>query len=95
MGRRSLALTGLGLVTPLGVGVEALWGGLLEGRSAVRPVTGLDLADMPVTHYGQLPPVDFDRYLDPQESALWSQASRLAFSSAAASAIACARGSEA
>jgi 3-oxoacyl-[acyl-carrier-protein] synthase II len=36
------AVTGLGLVTPLGFGVEASWGALLAGRSAVRDVEGPD-----------------------------------------------------
>jgi len=82
VGRRRIAVTGLGLVTPLGVGIEPFWGGLLEGRTAVRPAEGLDLSDMPVTHYAQLPRLDFDTWLDPQRAALWSQASRLAVTGA-------------
>jgi len=77
MERRRVVLTGLGLLTPFGVGVEALWIALMEGRSAVRAGEGFDLADMPVTHYGQLPKIDFDAYLDPQRSALWSVLSKL------------------
>jgi 3-oxoacyl-[acyl-carrier-protein] synthase II len=34
-----VVVTGLGAVTPLGVGVDALWSGLLAGRSAVGPIT--------------------------------------------------------
>jgi 3-oxoacyl-[acyl-carrier-protein] synthase II len=75
---RRVALTGLGLVTPLGVGVDTLWNGLMEGRSAVRPMERIDLDGMPTTHYGQLPEFDFDDYLDPKESALWSEVSKLA-----------------
>ena len=78
MASRRVAITGMGLVTPLGVGIDPLWQGLLEGRSAVRPAEDLDLADMPITHYGQLPRFDFDDYLDPKGSALWSKASKLA-----------------
>jgi len=77
MERRRVVLTGLGLLTPCGVGVEALWNALMEGRSAVRSGEGFDLADLPVTHYGQLPEIDFDAYLDPQRSALWSRLSKL------------------
>jgi nodulation protein E len=36
---RRVAITGLGAVSALGVGVPALWQGLLEGRSGVRRIT--------------------------------------------------------
>ena len=65
-------------MTPLGIGVDGFWNGLVEGRSAVRRAEGFDLLDMPVTHYGQIPAFDFDDHLDARESALWSRASKLA-----------------
>jgi 3-oxoacyl-[acyl-carrier-protein] synthase II len=37
-----VAVTGLGLLTPLGVGVAPTWAALLAGRSAVAPVTAYD-----------------------------------------------------
>jgi 3-oxoacyl-[acyl-carrier-protein] synthase II len=77
MTRRRVAITGLGLITPLGVGTEVFWDGLLEGRSAVRAAERFDGGDMPITHYAQLPAIDFDAYLDPQRSALWSEASKV------------------
>lgn len=77
MERRRVVLTGLGLVTPFGVGIEPLWDALMEGRSAVRLAEGFDNADMPATHYAQLPEIDYDRYVDPQRSALWSRLSKL------------------
>src|SRR4051794_15129653 len=39
---RRIAITGIGLVTPLGVGVEESWSGLTEGRSAVGPIEDYD-----------------------------------------------------
>ena len=41
-GERRVVITGIGAITPLGVGVEALWTGLHEGRSAVRTLTRFD-----------------------------------------------------
>ena len=41
-GRRRVAITGIGCVTPIGTGVEGLRRGLAAGRSAVRPVTRFD-----------------------------------------------------
>ncbi|HET8645797.1 MAG TPA: beta-ketoacyl-ACP synthase II [Vicinamibacteria bacterium] len=39
---RRVVVTGVGLVTGLGIGTEATWQGLLEGRSAVGPITLFD-----------------------------------------------------
>ncbi len=39
---RRVAITGLGLVTPLGVGVDASWLALCDGRSAVARITTFD-----------------------------------------------------
>jgi 3-oxoacyl-[acyl-carrier-protein] synthase II len=40
--RTRLWVTGLGLVTPLGIGVEATWARLVRGDRAIRPITLLD-----------------------------------------------------
>jgi 3-oxoacyl-[acyl-carrier-protein] synthase II len=45
-GRRRVAITGIGLLTPLGVGTEETWQGLLEGASAVGPIGGYDASSL-------------------------------------------------
>jgi 3-oxoacyl-[acyl-carrier-protein] synthase II len=41
---RRVAVTGIGIVSPIGIAREGLWQGLLQGRSAVRTVTRFDPA---------------------------------------------------
>lgn len=45
--RRRVAVTGMGAVHPLGLGVDALVDGLLAGRSAVGPITRFDPGELP------------------------------------------------
>ncbi|MFJ7904458.1 beta-ketoacyl-[acyl-carrier-protein] synthase family protein [Streptomyces sp. NPDC096198] len=47
--------TGLGAVTPLGVGVAELWQGLLDGRCGIRELTGEEFAGLPVRVAGVVP----------------------------------------
>ena len=42
MNPRRVVITGIGAVTPIGLGVEGLWQGLLHRRSAVRCITRFD-----------------------------------------------------
>lgn len=41
-GRRRVAITGIGAVTPIGIGRDGMWQGLREQRSAVRTITRFD-----------------------------------------------------
>ena len=41
---RRVVITGIGAITPIGIGVEGLWAGLQRGASAVRTITRFDPA---------------------------------------------------
>ncbi|MFW5996551.1 MAG: beta-ketoacyl-[acyl-carrier-protein] synthase family protein [Verrucomicrobiota bacterium] len=44
---RRVVITGMGAVTPIGIGVEEFWQGLLEGRNGIGPITLFDASDYP------------------------------------------------
>ncbi len=44
---RRVVVTGLGIVSPLGCGVEATWRGVLNGESGARRVETFDVSDLP------------------------------------------------
>jgi 3-oxoacyl-[acyl-carrier-protein] synthase II len=44
---RRVVVTGLGMVTPLGCGVEPTWSRLLAGASGAGPITSFDASDLP------------------------------------------------
>jgi 3-oxoacyl-[acyl-carrier-protein] synthase II len=56
--RRRVVVTGIGLVSPLGVGTEVTWRRLLQGESGVGPITRFDAAEYPSRIAGEVP--DFD-----------------------------------
>ncbi|MCL6431758.1 MAG: beta-ketoacyl-ACP synthase II [Anaerolineae bacterium] len=41
-----VVVTGMGAVTPLGIGIDALWSGVVNGRSAVGPITRFDASGL-------------------------------------------------
>ena len=45
--KRRVVVTGLGLVTPLGIGVEKTWPAIIAGTSGVGRITRFDASDLP------------------------------------------------
>ncbi len=52
---RRVVVTGIGLVTPLGVGAELVWKKLIEGQSGIRAIQSFDVSDLPAKIAGQVP----------------------------------------
>jgi 3-oxoacyl-[acyl-carrier-protein] synthase II len=57
-GQRRVVVTGMGLATPLGVGVETNWSRLIESQSGIRSIQSFDVTDLPAKIAGQLPQGD-------------------------------------
>jgi 3-oxoacyl-[acyl-carrier-protein] synthase II len=66
--KRRVAVTGLGLVTPLGNTVEATWEAMLAGRSGAGPITRFDPTALPVKFACEVKGFEAGLYLDKKET---------------------------
>lgn len=60
---QKLVITGMGVVTPVGVGVEAYWNNLLAGVQGIGKITRFDTTDLPVKIAGEVKDFDASDYL--------------------------------
>src|SRR6202171_3569427 len=51
---RRVVVTGGGLVTPLGIGVDKNWEALMAGRSGIGPITRFDASEFPARVAGEV-----------------------------------------
>jgi 3-oxoacyl-[acyl-carrier-protein] synthase II len=52
---RRVVVTGMGIVSPLGVGVEHVWRRLIEGQSGISAIQSFDVGDLPAKIAGEVP----------------------------------------
>ena len=64
---RRVVITGIGCVTPLGIGREAFWSGLLAGESGVRRIAAFDPSSFPVQIAAEVPSFDWEAQLNPKD----------------------------
>ena len=68
MTKRRVVITGLGAVSPFGVGVDKLWNSLVEGKSGISTSESIDISKHVVKISGEVKDFDPEQYLDPKES---------------------------
>src|ERR1044072_3474966 len=66
-GPRRVVITGMGCVTPLGIGREAYWKALVEGKSGVRRIQTFDPSSFPVQIAAEVPSFDWEAQLNPKD----------------------------
>ncbi|MEK9855056.1 MAG: beta-ketoacyl-ACP synthase II, partial [Rhodobiaceae bacterium] len=70
---RRVVVTGLGMVTPLGVGVDRNWSRILAGQSGIGRISNFEVGDITCQIAGQVPGPDedgglnLDDFIDPRE----------------------------
>ena len=64
---RRVVITGMGCVTPIGIGREAFWSALQRGDSGVRRIESFDVSNSPVKIAAQVPDFDWEAQLGPKD----------------------------
>ncbi len=65
--KRRVVITGIGMVSPLGVGNDANWSALMEGRSGIGAITRFDTSTFPTRIAGEVPGFDGAAYVEKKD----------------------------
>jgi 3-oxoacyl-[acyl-carrier-protein] synthase II len=79
---RRVVITGLGVVSPLGIGVEPFWEGLVTGRSGIGRITHFDPSAYPCQIAGEVPNFHPQQFMEAREARRMSRASQMAVAAA-------------
>lgn len=66
--KRRVVITGMGIISPLGVGADAFWKSLLEGKSGISTIENISLEGHTVHIAGEIKNFESISKLDPKES---------------------------
>lgn len=64
---RRVVITGMGCVTPIGIGREAFWRALINGESGVRRITSFDVTNSRVKIAAEITGFDWEAQLNPKD----------------------------
>lgn len=68
MTKKRVVITGIGAVTPFGVGVDKFWNNVIEGKSGIATTSAMDLEKHPVKISGEVKNFNPEDYIDPKEA---------------------------
>ena len=66
--QRRAVVTGIGPVSPVGIGLEEFWAGMIGGRNGVRTITRFPIDDLPVSLAGEVDGFEPTDFLDAKEA---------------------------
>ncbi|MBI3753175.1 MAG: beta-ketoacyl-ACP synthase II [Deltaproteobacteria bacterium] len=65
--KRRIVVTGAGIISPLGTGIEKNWRGIIEGKSGIRRITRFDPSNFPVQIAGEVPDFNPEEFIEKKE----------------------------
>jgi 3-oxoacyl-[acyl-carrier-protein] synthase II len=67
MSRRRVVVTGMGVVCPVGIGLEETWKGLVAGKSGIGPITQFDASSFPTRIAGEVRGFEPEKWMEKKE----------------------------
>ncbi len=68
MSRRKVVVTGLGIVSPVGIGVQTAWSNIVAGRSGITRISRFDASSMASQIAGEVKDFDVAKYIPAKEA---------------------------
>ena len=68
MAKRRVVITGMGMVSPVGLSVTESWENILAGKSGIAPITHFDTSGFSTTFGGSVKNFDVSNYLSPKDA---------------------------
>jgi 3-oxoacyl-[acyl-carrier-protein] synthase II len=65
--KRRVVVTGLGLITPLGTGIQKTWEGICKGASGIDRITSFDTSEFPVQIAGEVKDFNAEDFIERKE----------------------------
>ncbi len=77
-----VVITGLGVISPVGIGKDVFWQNLIGGKSGIGPVTRFDVQNMPTKIAGEINDFEPGMYMDKKEARRMDRFSQFALAAA-------------
>jgi len=65
--KKRVVVTGIGMITPVGLDTETSWENLINGKSGIGPITQFDDKAIPAQIAGEIHGFDAEKYIEPKE----------------------------
>jgi 3-oxoacyl-[acyl-carrier-protein] synthase II len=67
MSKRRVVVTGMGIVCPVGIGLDETWRGIAAGKSGIGPITQFDASTFPTRIAGEVRDFEPEKFMDKRE----------------------------